>query len=140
MFELEDPLQQNAYGVALFGTMWEDLGAEGVKALTDINGEADKTAATMEEINSIKYNDIGSALTEIGRIIKVDLLQPIADELMPTITEFVDWLKSDAIPWIIENADKLIATIAGIGAAFAAFKIVGIIQGIISAFTTQLPS
>lgn len=139
LFNMDDAVVQNQAGVDLFGTMWEDLGIEGVKALTDVNGEADKTAETMEEINSIKYDDIGSAFSEIGRIIKVDLLQPIADELMPTITEFVEWLKSDAIPWIIENADKLIATIAGIGAAFAALKIVGIIQGIISAFSTLIP-
>lgn len=139
LFELEDPLQQNAYGVALFGTMWEDLGAEGVKALMDVNGEADKTAATLAEIDAIKYNDLGNAFSEIGRIIKVDLLQPIMDELAPTIKSFVDWLKGDAIPWIIENGEKITAVIAGIGAAFVAFKAVTIIQGIISAFQILIP-
>lgn len=139
LFNMDDAVIQNQAGVDLFGTMWEDLGIEGVKALTDVNGEADATAATMEEINSIKYDDIGSAFSEIGRIIKVDLLQPIVDSLMPTIKDFVNWLKGDAIPWIIENGEKIVATIAGIGAAFAAFKVVSIIQGIITAFTTLIP-
>ena len=139
LFAMEDPVEQNAAGVALFGTMWEDLGADGVKALMDVNGEADKTAATLSEIDAIKYNDLGNAFSEIGRIIKVDLLQPIMDELEPTIKSFVEWLKGDAIPWIIENGDKIIATIAGIGAAFAAFKAVTIIQGIITAFATLIP-
>ena len=138
LFALEDPLQQNAYGVALFGTMWEDLGADGVKALMDISGEADKTATTLSEIDAIKYDDIGSAFSEIGRIIKVDLLQPIADELMPTINEFVGWLKSDAIPWIIDHGNEIIAVITGIGTAFLAFKAVTIIQGIITAFTALI--
>ena len=139
LFAMEDPIEQNAAGVALFGTMWEDLGADGVKALMDVNGEADATAATMEEINAIKYNDIGSAFSEIGRIIKVDLLQPIADELIPKLTEFVGLLKSDAIPWLIDNGNELVAVITSIGAAFVAFKTVSIIQGIITAFTTLIP-
>lgn len=135
LFSMEDPVEQNAAGVALFGTMWEDLGVEGVKALMDVNGEADKTAATLSEIDSIKYNDIGSAFSEIGRIIKVDLLQPIADALMPTITEFVDWLKGDAIPWLIDHGNEIIGIVTGIATAFLAFKAVTIIQGIITAFT-----
>ena len=139
LFEMDDAVTQNLAGVELFGTMWEDLGAEGVKALTDVNGEADATAETMEEINAIKYDDIGSAFSEIGRIIKVDLLQPIVDELMPTLTEFVDWLKNDAIPWLIENGNEIIAIITGIGTAFVAFKAVSIIQGLITAFSTLIP-
>ena len=138
LFSMDDKVQQDATGVALFGTMWEDLGADGVKALMDVNGEADKTATTLAEIDAIKYNDIGSAFSEIGRIIKVDLLQSIANELMPTINEFVSWLKSDAIPWIIDHGNEIIAVITGIGTAFLAFKAVTIIQGIITAFTALI--
>lgn len=139
LYSMDDTVKQNQAGVALFGTMWEDLGVEGVKALTDVNGSADATAATMEQINAVKYDDLGSAFSEIGRIIKVDLLQPIADALMPTMTEFIDWLKSDAIPWLIENGNNLAAAVVSIGAAFAAFKAVTIIQGIITAFSTLIP-
>lgn len=139
LFNMDDAVVQNQAGVNLFGTMWEDLGIEGVKALTDVNGEADKTAETLSEIDAIKYNDLGSAFDEIGRIIKVDLLQPIMDELEPTIKSFVEWLKGDTIPWIIENGDKIIAIISSIGAAFVAFKAVTIIQGIITAFTILIP-
>lgn len=138
LFSMDDKVQQDAAGVALFGTMWEDLGADGVKALMDVNGEADKTAATLSEIDSIKYDDIGSVFSEIGRIIKVDLLQPIADALMPTITEFIDWLKSDAIPWLIDHGNEIIGVVTGIATAFLAFKAVTIIQGIITAFTALI--
>ena len=139
LYNMDDTVQQNAAGVALFGTMWEDLGIEGVKALTNVTGSADATKATLSEIDAIKYNDLGNAFSEIGRIIKVDLLQPIMDELEPTIKSFVEWLKGDAIPWIIENGEKITAVIAGIGAAFVAFKAVTIIQGIITAFATLIP-
>ena len=139
LFNMDDAVVQNQAGVDLFGTMWEDLGIEGVKALTDVNGSADATKETLQEIDAIKYNDLGNAFEEISRIIKVDLLQPIMNELEPTIKSFVEWLKSDAIPWIVENGDKIIAVVAGIGAAFAAFKVVTIVQGIISALTTLIP-
>lgn len=139
LFNMDDAVVQNQAGVNLFGTMWEDLGIEGVKALTDVTGSADATKETLREIDAIKYNDLGNAFSEIGRIIKVDLLQPIMDELEPTIKSFVEWLKGDAIPWLIENGDKLIAVISGIGAAFVAFKAVTIIQGIISAFQILIP-
>ena len=139
LFNMDDAVTQNQAGVDLFGTMWEDLGIEGVKALTDVTGSADATKQTLEEIDAIKYNDLGSAFEEISRIIKVDLLQPIMDELEPTIKSFVEWLKADAIPWIIENGDKIVATITGIGAALAAFKAVTIIQGIIGALSTLIP-
>lgn len=139
LFEMDDAVVQNQAGVDLFGTMWEDLGIEGVKALTDVTGSADATKETLQEIDAIKYNDLGNAFEEISRIIKVDLLQPIMDELEPTIKSFVEWLKGDAIPWIIENGDKIIAVISGIGAAFVALKAVTIIQNLISAFAMLIP-
>ncbi len=139
LFNMDDAVVQNQAGVNLFGTMWEDLGADGVKALTDVTGSADAAKQTLEEIATIRYNDFGSAFEEISRIIKVDLLQPIMDDIEPTIKSFVEWLKSDAIPWIIENGDKIVATIAGIGTALVAFKAVTIIQGIIGALLTLIP-
>lgn len=135
LFSMDDAVTQNQAGVNLFGTMWEDLGIDGVKALTDIIGSADATKNTLEDIDAIKYNDLGNAFEEIKRIISVDLLQPIVDELEPSIKSFVEWLKGDAIPWIIENGDKIIAVITGIGTAFLAFKAVTIIQSVISAFS-----
>ena len=74
--DMPDSIEKTTAGVALFGTMWEDLGVEGIRALGNIEGEANKTAATLAEIDTIKYDDLGSAFSEIGRIIKVDLLQP----------------------------------------------------------------
>lgn len=42
----------------------------------------------------------------------------------------------DGFNWIIEHKDGVLAALAGIAAAFLAFKAVTIIQGIITAFTT----
>ena len=34
--------------------MWEDLGIEGVKALMNVKGSADKTKTSMEKIKEVK--------------------------------------------------------------------------------------
>ena len=48
------------------------------------------------------------------------------DEIIPKIV--------DGLKWILDNKDTIIAGVVGIGAAFAAWKVVTIIQGIIKAF------
>lgn len=85
---MEDPVAQNAAGVALFGTMFEDLGAKAVLALGDASGIANSTADTLEKINSVKYKDFGSAITGIGRQLETGILVPLGDKLLPTLNEF----------------------------------------------------
>lgn len=126
LFELQDPLEQNTLGTELFGTMWEDLGADGVKALMNINGEFDATADTMGEINEIKYNDVGSQLAQLGRTVQIELLQPLVSEVIPPVKEFVGWL--------ISNSSTVCAAIGGIGAALATMAVANIIMGLVQAF------
>ena len=126
LFKIKDPLKQNTIGTQLFGTMWEDLGAEGVSALMDINGEFDKTTDTMGEIDDIKYDDIGAQLSQLGRTIQVELLQPLVSEILPTVKDFVSWL--------IENSSTVCAAIAGIGAALATMAVANIIMGLVKSF------
>ena len=47
---MDDPIKQNEAGVNLFGTMWEDLGADAVNALGDISNSAYDCAGAMDEI------------------------------------------------------------------------------------------
>ncbi len=57
---MEDPLAQNQAGVALFGTMWEDLGPDVVTQLANIQDGAYDTADAMGTIKDVKYDDLGS--------------------------------------------------------------------------------
>ena len=86
--EMEDPVSQSIAGVDLFGTMWEDLGPEVVTQLANIQNGYDKTKATMEEINDIKYDDVGSALKSVKRNIETNILIPLSEDAMPTMNEF----------------------------------------------------
>lgn len=124
LLSMQDKVKQNEIGVALFGTMWEDLGIEGVKALMNVNGEVDKTTASMEEIKAIKYDDIGSAFTEIGRTLRIELLQPIIEEVTPALHKFAEYLKEN-LPPIIENLKTWAPVLVGIGTAIATAFIAG---------------
>ena len=94
LIESDDKVVQNAAGVALFGTMWEDLGVEAIGALTNVRGEFDKTGDTLEQINKIKYNDLGSAITGIGRTFQADVLIPLGKDILPILNEFANALKN----------------------------------------------
>jgi phage-related minor tail protein len=49
LLEMKDPIKQGQIGVALFGTMWEDLQVKGIAALTDTNGAISTTVDALEK-------------------------------------------------------------------------------------------
>lgn len=131
LLDMDDQVKQNQAGVDLFGTMWEDLGIEGVKALMDVSGEAVTTKKSMKELSEVKYSDIGSQIGEIGRLFKTELLQPIVDLVQPAVEKLASFL--------IDNFDTAGPVIMGVAAAFgtlgAALAIQGIINGVTKAFS-----
>lgn len=82
---MEDPLEQNTAGVALFGTTWEDLGPEVVTQLASIGDEAYATAEDMEAIKDVKYDDLGSVMEGLKRSLEL-LLVPLGQALIPLLT------------------------------------------------------
>lgn len=74
---MKDPVAQNIAGVNLFGTMWEDLGVEGVMALSNINGNVETTTKNLDMINNVQYDTAADALTTLGRTINVGLADSI---------------------------------------------------------------
>lgn len=150
LFTMEDKVQQDAVGVALFGTMWEDLGADAVKALLSTQGEIDKTSDALDQINETKYDDIGSALQGLGRSLQVDIIDPLGDELKPAVEEAISYVKNngpaikevlsnivsavgDFVKLVVDNKDVIISAIVAIGAGFVAWNVVTMIQGVVSA-------
>lgn len=88
----DDKVTQNTLGVTMYGTMWEDMGAEAVAALANVNGEFDKTKDTMESIKEIKYDSFGEAIEGIGRQIETGILVPLGDSLMPLLNDFANYI------------------------------------------------
>lgn len=93
---MEDPVKQNQAGVALFGTMWEDLGAEGVLAMANLTGEIEGGTEALEKLNEVKYNDLGSAFGSLKRTFQESVLNPIGEALLPAVTNGVNTLRGFA--------------------------------------------
>lgn len=83
---MEDPLAQNQAGVDLMGTMWEDLGADAVTALSDIQDSSYETSDAMEQIKDVKYDDLSSQFETLKRNVETALI-PIGESLMPLLLD-----------------------------------------------------
>ena len=110
---MDDPLARNTAGVALFGTQFEDLGAGVLPVLAGIETAAYDGAAALQQINDVKYNDLGSAFESIKRSAEVALLPmasmiantltslaPIISEAFETIGPIITELTATAMPFV----------------------------------------
>ena len=84
--KIEDPLEKNAIGVALFGSQFEDLEAGVLPVLSDIETAAYDGADALDQINAVKYNDLGSAMEQIKRTAEVAVL-PMASMIANAMTD-----------------------------------------------------
>lgn len=150
LFDMEDPIKQNELGVQMFGTMWEDLGVDGVKALMNLDGKISSSTDALKQINDMKYSDIGSALQGLGRTVQTDLIAPIGEELRPFIVDAITYIQShsdeiqnilsaivdgvgDFVNFVVSNGPMILSVIAGIGTGFLLWNVVSMITGVVEA-------
>ena len=111
LLSMKDPMAQNAAGVALFGTMWEDLGVKGIEALTNVNGQISTTSDSLNQIKEIKYDSFGEAIAGIGRQFVVGLFVPIGEKILPILNQFATWISSN-MPNLESITNTALAAIA----------------------------
>ena len=150
LFNMDDPIQQNILGVTMFGTMWEDLGVDGVKALMDMQGQISTTSTALEDINNLKYDDIGSAIAGLGRELQVEVIEPLGEELKPVVEDVISYVQDNGpeikevlrgivekigefVGFIVNNSSTIISTIAGIATGLLAWNVASIIQSVVGA-------
>lgn len=126
LFSMNDQVKQNQAGVDLFGTMWEDLGIDGVKALMNVNGQADKTKKSMQKINDVAYDDVDSELKVLYRTVQTKLIKPILKDFLPDV--------EDGIEWTIDN----LPTIGAIAKTVGGYLLSIFIGKKVSSFATQI--
>ena len=105
---IEDPIQQNAAGVAIFGTMWEDLGKDAVLALTDTENKFDETMATMDQLKEVKYDNLSDMFEALKRNVEM-LVLPLGNALMPILTQVIQII-NDNMP-VIQGMIQQIAPV-----------------------------
>lgn len=117
-------------GVALFGTMWEDLGATTVNSLMQTQGGITSTKAAMDEMANTRYDNLSDSFSALGRIVQTDLIQPLVSTLAPIAKEIVQW-HIDNMPTI---GPIITAIAAAVGVLATALAIQGLIKSVAAAF------
>ena len=142
---LDDQVERNALGVALFGTKWEDLGGDVVlsmlsadAAMTDFTGKMEEMAKAQEESFGQRFQGnlraISSSLEPLGLI-----LMDIVERIMPNVTQAFQ-TASDIFANLSPNMQLVILAVAALIAAIGplliiAGTLIGSIGSIIGAFT-----
>lgn len=145
--ECDDATLQYQAGVGLFGTMWEDLGVDTVASLMDAQGAIQSTSDAMAQLDSAAYDTLESSLSQLGRTIKSEVVQPVAEELTPAMKEAVDYVNANVAPavdWVSSHLPEIGLALGTLSAVLVAMNWgslvaqFGKIKGAITGFTTAL--
>ncbi|OUB57043.1 phage tail tape measure protein [Bacillus thuringiensis] len=115
--KMDDKVKANQIGVALFGTKWEDMGAEAVLSLNDVNGGLGDVTGRMDEMKKLQEESLGqqfqkalretqAALEPLGKKfaeLAKDILPPIVDG----IKSVMDWFSK------LSEADQTLLIVMG---------------------------
>lgn len=133
ILECDDATLQYQTGVGLFGTMWEDLGADTVASLMQTEGAIDSTADAMEKMDEAAYDTLEGSLSQLGRTIKSEVVQPITEKLTPAIKDAVDFTTTKvgpAVDWLTDNLPYIGIALGSVGSVIAAMKWGSIVSGV----------
>lgn len=101
--------------------------------------------------NQTKVNDalakVGDAVAKVKNAL-LEQFAPAIEKVSEKFADFISNIDVDALAEgignfvnaIIDNGPTIISIVAGIGAGFAAWKITGIVQGVIGALTSLVPA
>ena len=123
--ECDDATLQYQAGVGLFGTMWEDLGVDTVASLMDTQGAIQSTSDAMAQLDSAAYDTLESSLSQLGRTIKSEVVQPIAKKLTPAMKNAVNFVNSNvgpAVDWLLSHLPEVGIALSTIGAIIVAMQ------------------
>ncbi|HDR8152811.1 TPA: phage tail tape measure protein [Bacillus cereus] len=115
--KMDDKVKANQIGVALFGTKWEDMGAEAVLSLNDVHGGLGDVTGRMDEMKKLQEESLGqqfqkalretqAALEPLGKKfaeLAKDILPPIVDG----VKAVMDWFSK------LSEADQTLLIVMG---------------------------
>ncbi|RIJ65533.1 phage tail tape measure protein [Rummeliibacillus sp. POC4] len=141
---IKDPVKQNAAGVQLFGTQWEDVRSNVVLAMTDGKDAVGNFKGATEEAEKTMHSGFGDRMLSMWRTLKTTIadsftsnggnellssLASSAENLIPIFSSLVSTavggVSTIASNWssISGIISALSPILAGTAAGFAAFKI-----------------
>lgn len=134
-----------------FGTMAEDGGTKFIESLSSVGDSFDDVKGKADELAAVKYDTPQAAIQGIGRNLKVDLLDPMVQKLMPYLNQAAAWVTANlpaitqkitevattikdgvvnTVKSVVEWVQKLSPLLAAVGTAIAGLAIVALIQNL----------
>ena len=134
-----------------FGTMAEDGGTKFIESLSSVGDSFDDVKGKADELVAVKYDTPQAAIQGIGRNLKVDLLDPMVQKLMPYLNQAATWVTQNlpaikqkifevattikdgvvnTVKSVVEWVQKLSPILAAVGTAIAGLALVGLIQNL----------
>ncbi|HDR3483921.1 TPA: phage tail tape measure protein [Bacillus pacificus] len=142
--KMDDKVKANQIGVALFGTKWEDMGAEAVLSLNDVNGGLGDVNGRMDEMKKLQEESLGqkfqsalretqTALEPLGKQL-ADLAADVLPKAAKGLSEFAEWFSK--LPEPIKN---FVAISAGLTIAITAIGVaIGVLTFAVGALNIAL--
>ena len=108
---MEDPFAKNAAGVALFGSMFEDLESGVLDTLGSMSGASIDATEALEQMERVKYNDLGYSLEQVKRTMQ-DAFLPSAEKIGQAMFDIMPDIKAmfdDLTPVIAQLGDTFVS-------------------------------
>ncbi|EJS15368.1 hypothetical protein IKS_02027 [Bacillus cereus VDM062] len=125
---MDDKVKANQIGVALMGTKFEDMGAEAVLSLNDVNGGLGDVNGRMDEMKKLQEESLGQQFQKALRETQA-ALEPLGKKMAE--------LAKDVLPPIVEGIKSLIDWFTKLPEPIQLF--VGILGGLSVAFLILTP-
>ena len=106
----------------MYGTMFEDLGADGVQSLSNLNGIMDMNINSMNQIKEVKYDDVLAQLESLKRGFEQDISGTLSTFVFPALSQL--------LTWVGDNKDLIGVLVIGIGAGATAFGTITLAIGV----------
>lgn len=134
-----------------FGTMAEDGGTKFIESLSSVGDSFDDVKGKADDLAAVKYDTPQAAIQGIGRNLKVDLLDPMVQKLMPYLNQAAAWVTENlpaitqkitevattikdgvvnTVKSVVDWVQKLSPLLAAVGTAIAGLALVGLIQNL----------
>ena len=159
--KMSNETQRDAYAMDIFGRSAQDLnsliavGKDGIAAFAK---EAHDMGYVLDEETLASLGAVDDALQRLDNFMTM-IKNTIGAALAPAVMELADslqaWAQSvdweqvgqdvaevggaikDFVMFVLENGDDILTVIAGVGAGFATWKVVGIITNVVGAISTM---
>ncbi|SMD68218.1 Phage-related minor tail protein [Bacillus mobilis] len=143
---MDDKVKANQIGVALMGTKFEDMGADVVLGLNDINGGLGNTKGAMDKLREAQEETFSQkwqktlreaqlALEPLGKML-LDIAMEILPKVSAAVKTVTEWFAG-----LSPEAQKTVIAIGGIAlAAGPALSILGRMGGVIGGLVGKIGS